>query len=191
MNVFNIIWEFKFYILCIMFYKCIINIIYLNQVSKLHSDYFDWLDNKIAYYEIAKKKHTFKTLVKKSNVMDAHLPTTQPMGFGHIASFSASVSENFPNNSVDFATITNDMFCEMEGIFKNRILETFNPLYWLNLVIYLPKNLVEYLGLSSDNIGSKVLQLIWWLIGIIGTVLIELYPEYLRQLISSYLPILP
>lgn len=191
MDIFNIIWDFRYYILCIMFYKISNNVIYLYQTKKLVKEYFRWLNDNSNYDEIAQHKHLFKQLVKNANISNTYLPTTQPMGYNRLASFKASITENFPSNLTNFAAATNDIFYEMEGVFKSRILETFNPLYWLNLVIYLPKNLVEYFGLSSDNIGSKVLQLIWWLIGIIVTVLIELYPEYLRQLISSYLPILP
>lgn len=191
MNILDIIWEYKFYLLLILFYKVLTNSINLYQTKKLCNEYIRWLYDRSNYDKVAQKKYLFKELVKKANIVDVHLPTTQPMGYGKIASFKASVAENFPSCFADFATVTNDMFYEMEGIFKSRIREAFNPLYWINLIIYLPKNLLEYFGLSSDNAGSKLLQLIWWLIGIAGTVLIELYPDYLRQLIGSYLPILP
>lgn len=191
MNIFNVIWEFKYYLLLILFFKFSINLIYWYQTSNLHNEYFNWLADNKTYFAIAQKKHLFKNLVKKSNITDAHIPTTQFVGYGRIVEFNASVAENFPSRLSDFATVTINMFCEMEGVFKGRALETFNPFYWINSVIYLPKNILEFLGLSSTNVATKLIQLIWWAIGIAGTIILELYPEYLRQLINSFLPILP
>ena len=109
------------------------------------------------------------------------------MGYGKLASFKASIAENFPSRLADFASVTQETLLQIQGIFKKRCWETFNPLYWLNLLIYLPQNLLQYLGFCGKNIFTKLLQLLWWIIGIFTAAATQLYPDLCRQIVEQVL----
>ena len=58
------------------------------------------------------------------------------------------------------------MFAESKGAYKSKILETFNPLYWIELIIWLPKQFTLFLGLNKELKAVKtiniLLQTIYW-----------------------------
>ena len=58
------------------------------------------------------------------------------------------------------------MFAESKGAYKAKLLETFNPLYWIELIIWLPKQLTLFLGLNNELKAVKtiniLLQTIYW-----------------------------
>ncbi len=49
------------------------------------------------------------------------------------------------------------------AIFLNRILESLNPLYWIDAIINLPKKALLYLGMSPESVFIKLFQIIWWI----------------------------
>ena len=79
---------------------------------------------------------------------------------------------------------TCQMILEAKGIFKERILETFNPIYWIESAIFLPKHTLMYLGIKPDNIILKLLQLAWFILAGAYSLLLVLYPDAFRLLIE-------
>ena len=179
--------EHWYYILAIPLYKLISNLINLHNTKKIHHLYIIWIETETGYAELTQEKQNFSELIKKANIIEPYIPTVQPMGYGQLASFNASLAENFPSSLENFVVITNKTFLQLIGIFKKRCWETFNPLYWLNLLIYLPQNLLQYLGFSGKNIFTKLLQLLWWIIGIFTATATQLYPDLFRQIVEQVL----
>jgi len=179
--------EHWYYILAIPLYKLITNLINFYNAKKLLDLYITWLAQNKDYKKLAQEKQTFNELIKKANITDPHIQTVQPMGYGKLASFKASIAENFPSRLADFASVTQETLLQIQGIFKKRCWETFNPLYWLNLLIYLPQNLLQYLGFCGKNIFTKLLQLLWWIIGIFTAAATQLYPDLCRQIVEQVL----
>lgn len=44
------------------------------------------------------------------------------------------------------------------------MLECLSPLYWIQLLFFLPSKLCEFLGISGDKIAIKVLQIVYWVL---------------------------
>lgn len=181
----------SYYLVAIPVYKLIRNSYYLFRTQRLIIAYEYWLTCETNTDEICQKKHLFKNLISKAGVNDKFIPIAQPMGFGQIATFKSSVSTQFPTNSIAFADATLKMLFEAKGIFKERIIETFNPIYWIELFLFLPKNLLTYLGLHPSNLIIKILQLFWAVIAGIYSLVLALYPEFYRTLLENFLKILP
>lgn len=63
-----------------------------------------------------------------------------------------------------------NMFEEAEGAFRKNMIDSINPFYWVDLIIFLPKTLLSYLGISSETSAYKIcnvlLTFIWWVFGI-------------------------
>ncbi len=67
------------------------------------------------------------------------------------------------------------------------MIETFNPLYWIEAVINLPKQLLNYLGLPSESIVIKIAQLMWWIAGAVFGFVYALYRPELEAVIKNWL----
>lgn len=42
------------------------------------------------------------------------------------------------------------------------VLECLSPLYWVQLIIFLPVKLCELSGISGDKLAVKIIQIIYW-----------------------------
>lgn len=67
-----------------------------------------------------------------------------------------------------------------------KIMENFNPFFWIDIVINLPKNILTYLGVQPDKIIVKLLQLIWWSFVPIALILREKLWTSLSAFIQSF-----
>jgi len=72
-------------------------------------------------------------------------------------------------------------FDDAIGIYLSRIKESPNPLYWLDLVICLPKNALCYLGAKPETVIIKILQIVWW----IAVFTVTLFKPEIVQLIRA------
>lgn len=109
----------------------------------------------------------------------------QPVGLGRAVQYNASVKEQFPSRIHDFALQTNKMFYEAEGVFLARAKEAFNPLYWIDFVIFLPKHFMAYLGADTEKLLTKILQAVYFLVAGIWSLLLQLYPDIFRTLLEK------
>lgn len=76
-------------------------------------------------------------------------------------------------------------FIKSHGYYKYRLLQNINPFYWLKLVIFLPQNIIRYLGLRTKNQTVKFFNIIWWLSSILFTIYNDEITSFLKELIKS------
>lgn len=127
--------------------------------------------------------------IKNAGVKDKYIPVAQPVGYGHIATSSVSVLENLSINRQDIVSVAMDCLLEAKGNYWSRFINSFNPFYWLRIVIFIPKYLFSYLGLKEESVFIKIFQLIYWLIAVFCTFLITVFPEEIKVFIFSILHI--
>ena len=151
--------------LAVIIYKAIANVIKLFRIKFYESEFKKYLADKPNHIE-QYKLQTIK-LFKEAGIADTYTPVSQPMGFNQIANMQASVFVNFPSNMLVIAKPALDMFQNAIGIYRSRMIDSFNPIYWIELIIFLPKNLLIYIGLDSEKIAFKLcnvlLTAIWWI----------------------------
>lgn len=147
-------------------YKLLSNFVRLKQLQRYEKEFIDFLSDKS--YRIDEHKLQTIDLFKKAGVKDSQTPISQPVGYGQVANFNASVFQNFPMAQKVIAGPALEMFKNAIGIYKTRMFEAINPLYWIDLIIFLPKNLLAYIGLDSEATAFKLwnvfLTFIWWAI---------------------------
>ncbi|QVK17737.1 hypothetical protein KHQ81_12930 [Mycoplasmatota bacterium] len=124
-------------------------------------DRFLFIDNKT---NLLRNKTSIERLVKMSNVKEPSVPVAIQCGYGQVATGMVSLLSRFPNNVEDDAIGTARLFETVIGEYNRRIFETINPLYWINLVIYLPKNILSYLGLNTESVIIKIAQIFYWIL---------------------------
>ena len=132
---------------------------------------------------------TYKTqivnYIKYAGVKDKHIPVTQSLGYGYIASANASLFDNITSSRQDIAQTALQALLEAKGNYWSRFINSFNPFYWLRIILFIPKYLFSYLGIKEENIAVKIFQITYWLIGIVFTFLISVFPEEIKSFLYS------
>lgn len=146
----------------VFLYKLISNVINyfaMNFYINRHLNFLTKGDETFITYQ-----NSIRKLVKRANVSSTFIPVVQPIGYGRLASYQADVLDSVANRREDVASALYSAMMVAKGTFRSRIIECFSPRYWIDLVIFLPKHFVEFLGLDGEKWPAKVLQSIWWLL---------------------------
>ena len=169
----------------IIAYKFLSNTIFYFRCKKLQQTYVEWIAEKNA--SCTQHRSEVISLFKRAGVQDSYIPVTQPTGYYQLASFKASVFHSFPSNLDGFAQITYRMFQEATGYYKMEALNAFNPLSWIETILFFPKNLLLYLGLNEEKfsfrLSNVVLTGIWWCI----LAIIALFDAELKTFLLAFL----
>lgn len=181
-------WKVIILFALIVVYKALLNFTRLKQLQRYEKEFISFLSDKPS--KIDEHKMQTITLFKKANVPDSQMRVTQPIGFGKVASFNASVFHNFPMAERTIAEPSLTMFKNAIGVYKSRMFEAINPLYWIDLIVFLPKNLLTYIGLNMDNASSKLwnvlLSLVWWVFCTFVTIFQPEIKQYIIEFIRNF-----
>lgn len=77
-----------------------------------------------------------------------------------------SVIDNIGSNRKDIVNITLGMFKSSIGYYRTTAFNSFNPMYWIDLIIFLPKHILLYFEVTKNKnifkIFNILLSIIWW-----------------------------
>ena len=172
-------------LVCLLLLKFVINLVKYFRTRWYLSRYIKWLSSTDA--KLLESKAQVVHLLKDAGVEDSYVGVAQPVGWGYLQTSNASVFANFPNERKDFAQVMHSMFREAIGTYRARMIETFNPLYWLEWLINLPREVLGYLGVPAESVLVKILQIVWWAVGAILSLLYVLYKAEIRTFIERWL----
>lgn len=127
--------------------------------QKIYESYLKGTCNDFAVHTAPVKK-----LFRQAKVSDIVLPYTDFVGGGHFRVTDVSVFENMANTREDTVGAMQNCFSKAKGTFRMNILECLSPLYWVQLAIFFPGKVLEYVGVSSDKLQVKILQVLYWLL---------------------------
>lgn len=160
-------------------YRLASNFSALIRVTHYRNKYLDYLKNP----EIGFREYTAPVvaLFKRARVPDILIPFVQSLGWGQAIQTNTTLFANV--DSRDETAITNMQRCfqEARGVFKLRMRQCVSPLFWIECLIFLPRDLLGYLGLSDESIVTKLLQVLYWFI----VPLLALFRDELHQYIFS------
>ena len=151
--------------------------------------YYNYSSDSSQKMDAMAHKTQIVNYIKNAGVKDKFIPVVQPLGYGQLASSSVSVLDNISNSRQDIAQLAIQSLQEAKGNYWSRFINSFNPFYWLKIILFIPKYLFSYLGLKDDNIIIKIFQLVYWLTGAIITFLLAIFPEEIKLFIYSFLNI--
>lgn len=146
--------------------------------------YFNTIYTNNTNHLVYETKDEAIKLFKQAGIEDSFIPVTQPMGYGRVASFKASTFGNYPSPLNVFFSPQLRMFSTATGVYKKKIFESINPLYWIELVIFFPKFIFQYLGISGETIVIKIINLIYWFI----SSLLLLFKDDIKNFIINNFP---
>ena len=76
-----------------------------------------------------------------------------------------------------------DIFQKTIGVYKFRMLESVNPFYW----IFLPIRILENLKIDIPEIAKPIINLVYWLSGVIAAYFLEKYLDLYFQDFVAYI----
>lgn len=132
-------------------------------------------------------KNQIISYIKNAGVKDKSIPIVQSLGYGQLASAPISIFDNILNQRQDVAKIAYESLLEAKGNYWSRFINSFNPFYWLRVIIFIPKNIFIYFGVKESSVFIKIFQFLYWLIAVICTFLIAIFPEEIKSFIYSIL----
>lgn len=155
--------------LLIVAYKFLTNLLHYFRIKTLHKYFCEFVDNKRIDMNLYRQE--VLSLFEKAHVKDVKTPVSEPIGCGQVVNTTVSVFSMFPSLRPTFSSATLNMFEEAEGAFHKNMIDSFNPFYWIDLIIFFPKTLLAYIGISPEVTAYKICNLLltffWWIFGIL------------------------
>lgn len=169
----------------IIIIKFTINLYYFLLCKHLYKIYKEWclyLNNNCP-----QTKSKVLRIFKKAHIKDCIIPVSEPSGYGKVASYSSRVFDNYPAIDERCIVFTNRAYEEALGYFKYGMIDSINPFYWIETIVFLPKSVLDYIGIDTDKVSSKILNvlltLIWWIIATFGV----LYKDNIISIINNFI----
>lgn len=85
----------------------------------------------------------------------------------------------------DVMALALGMFSKAKGTFRMNMMECISPLYWVQLVVFLPVKLCGYLGISETKAIPKLLQAVYWLSAPLLLIFRSQLYEFIVQLLQQ------
>ncbi|TFH62629.1 hypothetical protein [Peribacillus frigoritolerans] len=176
---------YLFTILLIVILKFLINIRKFFLCKKYLQYFFDWL-NEDCKVNLSEAQPIVKRLVDEAGYADIRVPHVQSMGYGKLASYEANPFNAFPSRLKSVASVIISILSSSKGVYRQRAFESFNPLFWIEFIVFLPKNIFSYIGLSNKGTTVKVSNIIWWMTcTIIIPVVLSTYNDELTRIVRN------
>jgi hypothetical protein len=132
-------------------------------------------------FKIEEIKHQIIKIFKDADVLDNYTTVVQPVGYNRISTATGvSMMANIGSLREDVVMGNLAMFHSAIGTYRSRMWESINPVYWFEFVIFLPKNIFHYLGISAESVFIKIGNIIYWIVTVV------LYGTFSNE-INSYI----
>lgn len=158
-----------YFLVFAVLYKLSVNLsslIRLNHYKQMYEEYLRNVNTQFREYSVLLSKLFIKAGLKDTSFQGGYL------------------YDNLIVKHEGIVALVLRYFDEAKGIFKNRILESLSPLYWINFLIYLPKNLFLILGLDPESTVTKIFQLLYWVITPSAIMFRDILNEYIKSLVG-------
>jgi len=161
------------------------------RVKALYRKYLVWLAAGGETDFVTYKSECIE-LFKFANVKDSRLLDELPSAYDGVAYQSqTSVFDNFPSLREYHASSESKKFSEAIGEYRKRFFQALCPLYWLNLIAFAPRHLLDYLGLDKEAAAARTLGAVltgaWWL----AAAALAFFNQQVKALVIDLLKIAP
>lgn len=119
----------------------------------------------------------------EAGIKDSNLPNVEPAGYGFVSKTSIPVQLNMIVLREDIIEIVIRMFHRTIGVYRSRMIESISPIYWLEFVIFLPKHILTYIGISGESVFMKIVQVVY----LLSVSLSALFKDELKPIIKNWL----
>lgn len=138
-------------------------------------------------FNLLQHKSQILQLFKGAGVKDSYVSYVQPVGYGYIGTGNISVFQNLGNARQDIAFCVFTFFEESIGTYRRRMWESLNPLFWIDSLINLPRNLLAYLGVPPESVITRILQLVYWLAATVSGFIFAIYRPDIEAIVRTWI----
>lgn len=171
-------------LLLFWFIRLIMNIYYFMHTLDLFEKYKQYISNE--FNNAIQYKSEILSIFKKADIQDSYINAIDPIGFGYMQTGRLSVFENMFIDRVDVAKIIINDFEIAIGTYRSRIMQNFNPIFWIECLIFLPKKITNYLGFNSNTLVTRIFQLIYWILSTFYAIYNEQINEFIQDFLSNF-----
>lgn len=168
---------------CLLLLKFVLNLVRFFRIKRYLTRYKRWHASRDEKF-LESKSQVVK-LLQDAGIRDHRITVSQPVGYGNLQVIQVSIMDNFPDLSQDMSTPAQRLMREAIGTYRARMLQTFNPLYWIESLIYLPREVLGYLGVPAENIVVRIGQLLWWALTTLLAFLLVVYRPELKAFMEG------
>jgi hypothetical protein len=150
--------------------------------KKYLKHYIQWLSDKCEI-NLLEKQAEVKKLVEDAGYGRGKVAHTELVGYGQIANYIVNPMDAFPSKYEHIAHAVIANLTASVGVYKKRAFDAFNLFYWIDLIVFLPRNIARYLGAKNDGIIIKISNLLWWIFdSVIVTIILSSYSSELSKI---------
>lgn len=147
-------------------FKLLTNLLCYIRIKKLNKYFREFLlSDKDDIYLLQQE---VLSLFKRAGIKDVLVPAAQAVGYNMIATGCASAFSAFPTRNKALVGTYLTMFDAACGVFRKNMFDALNPIYWIELVVFLPRTALEYIGIDAEKTAFKLcnilLTFLWWLL---------------------------
>lgn len=153
--------------IAVVVHKVVLNVISflrIKRILKLHLKYLAGEQINFIEYQPA-----IEDLLKRAHIEDCSVHRAEWVTPTQFVNRQVWVILNAHNKEVEIAAHIHGMLQRAKAKYKTRMLEALNPLYWIDVVIFLPKHVALYFGKDADKLSVKISQVVWWILAPVAT----------------------
>lgn len=145
--------------------------------------YLAWVENPT--WNMVQHRSQVLKLLNNAETRDFQAISHRVVG-PELLRMTASVKESFPNKV--HASENVHILHEAIGTYRSRFTEAFNPLYWIECAVFLPRTVLTYLGIAADSVPARFSQIVWWGINLIFTIWITfMYESQISSGVNNFI----
>ncbi|MCP4355742.1 MAG: hypothetical protein GY793_08975 [Proteobacteria bacterium] len=141
--------------------KIALNLYYYLFAKHYWKEYLKSIEDRTNWY-ISNNKQQIIKLLKKAGIKDTAKNYLEDAGFGKIEKKRMTIFNSICSSKEYVVRSMAENFAEAINVFKKRIFNSINPIYWIELILCLPQNILEYLKVPSEDRKIKILNVVWW-----------------------------
>lgn len=164
---------------CIVFYRTLKNLSGLFRTRYYEKKYRAYLS--AACDDFAQCTASVTHLFEQADLDNPAIPFAENISPGFVAHGKAQLFSNMDRLDDKVVSMMLDCFQKAEGTFIHSIKESLSVFFWIDKLVYLPRNILKYLGTSGESIVTKAFQLIYWIL----TPLLLIFREKICDFILS------
>lgn len=135
----------------------------VRKMNQLKDEYYKYLNH--GRFDFLQNKQQIIELFKLAGVKNFGATYVQPVSYGQGIIHNLNGFNNINVMREDIIGNVRMAFEESIGVFKNRMRQSFNPIYWIELVIRLPEKLFSFVSITPPTSIMKIIQLLYWIVG--------------------------
>ena len=107
-----------------------------------------------------------KRKVKAADVQNPQRSYMEAAGYGFAIQQSMTVLDNILFHNQEVLSSANHTLSLAAGSYKTRAIQSINPLYWIEVLFFLPRQIVSASGINVSSkiadVTLKAVQIIYW-----------------------------